>query len=157
MRRHIAYLKYLVKHKYYVYKAGRKIGVSQWQLIIHDWSKFLPSEWNPYANNFYDDKGNRKAWVPNPTFDKAWLHHIHFNPHHWQHWVLQEDSGNVIFLEMPKKYVTEMVADWAGAGKAITGRWEIKEWYEKNKSKIKLNDTTRNQVELLIDSVEWSK
>lgn len=157
MRRHIAYLKYLLKHKYYVYIAGRKIGMSHWQLFIHDWSKFLPSEWIPYANNFYDDSGNRKQWVANPEFDRAWLHHIHFNKHHWQHWILQEDSGDVILVEMPNEYVAEMVADWAGAGKAITGKWDLKEWYGKNKNKIKLNDITRTKVEYLIDYCDFDK
>lgn len=56
------------------------------------------------------------------AFDAAWLHHIHANPHHWQHWILHEDSGKVIVLVMPLAAINEMVADWIGAGSKILRR-----------------------------------
>jgi len=40
-----------------------------------------------------------------------------------------------------------MVADWMGAGRAITGRWETKEWYGKNKGNMLLHPETRKMVE----------
>jgi len=60
------------------------------------------------------------------------------------------DRGDVIPLEMPTKYISEMVADWMGAGRAITGRWECQEWYEANKDKMILNYQTRIYVESLL-------
>jgi len=63
------------------------------------------------------------------------------------------DRGDVIPLEMPEKYVKEMVADWMGAGRAITGRWECQEWYEKNKGKMILHKWTRNLVELFLRAI----
>jgi hypothetical protein len=35
-------------------------------------------------------------------------------------------------LPMPEKFVREMVADWMGAGRAITGRWDVNDWYRPN-------------------------
>ena len=84
------------------------------------------------------------------AFDRAWLHHQHANPHHWQHWVLNEDDGLTRCLEMPEHFAREMVADWMGAGRAITGRWEVVEWYNTNKEHIRLHPTTRGLVEVLI-------
>ncbi len=154
MNKHWKYLKYLLRHKYYVYKAGRKLGVGFWQLIVHDWSKFLPSEWFPYANYFYGEypgfeemplgelleyKGKFKEEIEK-EFDVAWLKHQHRSPHHYQHWVLLEDSGKVKYLDIPDKYLKEMVADWTGAGMAIHGKDETKEWFLKNSNKIKLFD-----------------
>lgn len=49
MRRHIAYLKYLISHKAFVFGSGLAIGCSLWRLIWHDISKFYPSEWFAYA------------------------------------------------------------------------------------------------------------
>ena len=40
----LEYGKYLGKHKYYVYKAGRKMDVPRIKLLKHDLSKFRPSE-----------------------------------------------------------------------------------------------------------------
>src|SRR5438445_12020655 len=105
---HWRYLKYLVRHKWFVFVAGLRIGgIPFWRLVIHDWSKFLPCEWFPYARSFYggpwptlQEASVQCPGYSGPTkqsvrldFDRAWLHHQHFNPHHWQHWVLREDPG----------------------------------------------------------------
>lgn len=142
MKRHWNYLKYVFRHKWFVLIAGVKIGAPFWRLIIHDWSKFLPSEWKPYAYTFYDKNGN-KQYKESPEFKRAWNYHQKRNKHHWQYWLLKEDDGLFIPIAMPEKYMLEMLADWMGAGRAITGRWEVVEWYEKNNHKIILHDYVR--------------
>lgn len=150
MSKHFKYLSYIVRHKWFVFIAGLRVGVSPWLLIIHDWSKFLPSEWFPYVESFYGGWGkNRPEWVK-AGFDRAWLHHQHHNPHHWQHWMLREDSGSVKLLQIPIRYAREMVADWMGAGRAITGKWEAVEWYAKNREVIQLHPQTRVAVEQIL-------
>jgi len=109
----------------------------------------LPCEWFPYAISFYGPK--TRTDKTKRDFDRAWLHHQHVNPHHWQHWVLHEDSGATKLLEMPDHFAREMVADWCGAGRAITGKWEVWIWYTKNRENIQLNDSTRK----LVDSLIW--
>jgi hypothetical protein len=52
---------------------------------------------------------------------------------------------------MPEKYVREMVADWFGAGKAITGKWGAKDWYQTKKDGIKLHPKTKALVEELLE------
>lgn len=173
MTAHFKYLKYLVRHKWYVAKACFRHGL-YWRGLKHDWSKFLPSEWFPYAESFYGI-GTRsdefeKAWLDHAhregvtipygqtkagvrkAFDRAWLHHQHWNPHHWQHWVLHEDSGATKILEMPVKDAIEMYCDWEGAGLAITGKKDVASWYEKNQGKMLLHSNTRAFVESLIYS-----
>lgn len=155
IKRHWSYLKYIIRHKWFVWKASRFYCPHlRWQILVHDLSKFRPQEWIPYARTFYKSDGSGQ-YVPDEKFNQAWLKHIHRNPHHWQYWVLREDSGDVIALDMPKKYIEEMVADWAGAGRAITGRWEIKEWYEKNRRKMSLSENTEAEVQYMI--IEMNK
>jgi len=48
---------------------------------------------------------------------------------------------------MPPKYVREMIADWVGAGMAISGRKDPNPWYKKNKDKMLLHKDTRQLVE----------
>lgn len=164
MNKHLQCLKYIVRHKYFVFVAGRKTGASLWRLLIHDWTKLLPSEWGPYAEHFYSkppiqrqfDRPNHdqtvKDWKEaiSQEFDRAWLHHIHRHDHHWQHWVLREDSGAVKCLEMDEAAWREMVADWMSAGRTIHGRWRALEWYFQNMDKLKLHDDTRRKVEILL-------
>lgn len=149
MRRHWNYFKYIMRHKWFVMISSQKIGASMWQALIHDASKFLPSEWIPYANTFYKSDGS-KQYDETPAFNVAWLKHQHRNPHHWQHWILRMDSGNTVAQEIPMRYVLEMIADWMGAGRAITGKWESAEWYANNRDKIVLHDKTRKIVDGII-------
>lgn len=151
MSAHLRYLSYVLRHKWFVLVAGLKVGAPLWRLLIHDWSKFTPAEWRPYVLSFCGPGGyaNRPPHVVE-AFDRAWLHHQHANPHHWQHWVLREDSGATKALPMPVPFVREMVADWMGAGRAITGRWEVAEWYAKNRDKMVLHPATRAFVEAMI-------
>ncbi len=157
MNKHLKYISYLLRHKWFVLVAGIQTGAPLWRLIIHDWSKFLPLEWLAYANFFYGpwrlshEPDQKLVEGLHDQFDVAWLHHQHLNPHHWQYWILREDSGLIRALEMPNHFVAEMVADWAGAGRTITGRWEVLEWYASNDHKIILHPETRLQVlEILV-------
>lgn len=139
MKPHFQYLRYVLLHKWYVFVECCKVGII-WQGLVHDLSKFSPTEWFPYVDQFY---GSKKS----PDFDQAWLHHQHHNPHHWQHWILNEDDGGALVLEMPIRYRKEMVCDWKGAGLAM-GKPDIAGWYKTNKDKILMGPETRKYVEI---------
>lgn len=156
---HFRYLSYVLRHKWFVLIAGLKTGAPLWRLLIHDWSKLTPAEWGPYVRKFYgkvesDEARRRSIRIVNAefghtqaeidaAFDRAWLHHQHASPHHWQHWLLREDDGGTKTLPMPEHFAREMVADWAGAGRAITGRWEVGKWYAENAHKQVMHPDTR--------------
>lgn len=154
------YLRAVLRHKRFVYEEGRRIGLGRWQLLVHDLSKFLPCEFIPYARQFYGSYPARRdvpseLWMRcgvrtkeevKADFDRAWLHHQHANPHHWQHYVLREDSGKVKVLPMPWKYRLEMLADWRGAGRAF-GDGDTASWYRKTAAGRLLHDETRAWVE----------
>lgn len=148
MRSHTRYFWYVVRHKWFVFIECLKIGVPLWGAIIHDWQKFTPAEWSPYVLSFYGPwkYKERPDWLID-AFDRAWLHHQHCGPHHWQHWVLREDSGNLKLLEMPDRYRKEMLADWRGAGLAITGKDNTLGWYMKEREKIQLHPRSRKWIE----------
>lgn len=149
---HYRYGKYVVRHKWFVFLAGLKTRAPLWRLLIHDWSKLTPAEWTPYVRSFYGPQPRTPE--VKAAFDRAWLHHQHRNPHHWQHYLLREDSGTLKTLPIPQGFVREMVADWMGAGRAITGRWEVVEWYAKNRDTIQLAESTRYDVETLLQRVD---
>ncbi len=140
------------------------------QGLLHDISKLLPCEFFPYLdwfynkNNYYkrsDLSGDIKIVITycqedlKEDYDKAWLHHIHYNPHHWQYWMLYEegDETGIKLIEMPDNYIKEMIADWIGASIAITGKNDVMNWYQKNKDKIILHENTRYKVERLLETV----
>lgn len=163
--KHWRYLKYVLRHKWYVFVECCKLGIP-WRGIVHDLSKFRRSEWKAYAQYFYGDNnhgltcftissdglsGPPWGWKIEDRFDLAWLLHQHRNPHHWQYWLLREDDGGTKCIPMPDQYVREMVADWRGAGKAIHGKDDTSAWYAKNKTKIVLHPETRRRVHELLE------
>ena len=141
MNPHVCYLSYVIRHKYYVFLAGLELGVPLTQLVVHDWHKFLPNEWSPYKEHFY---GN--AEVSKDDFDHAWLYHHNKGKHHWQYWVVL-DNGDINPLPMPDRFRREMIADWRGCGKALTGSYDALGWYTANRDKILLHYETRAWVE----------
>ena len=149
------YLRYVLRHKLYVYLEGRKLGVGRLQLLKHDLSKFRPDEFLPYARYFYGRRdipeGYREAYYVvgkiQRDFDKAWLLHQHRNPHHWQYWVLPLDEGRTKVLDMPDRYRREMLADWTAMGRAFGEEDPPVGWYVANRDKIRLAPRTRKAVE----------
>lgn len=153
------YLKYVLRHKWFVFLYCLKYGLI-WRGIVHDLSKFRPSEFIPYARNFYGSypdelsvpmldvgySGPFKSDIV-AAFMVAWNHHQKRNDHHWQYWMLTWDRGNTELLPMPDKCRKEMIADWKGAGRAL-GKPDTMEWYLKNRLNIQLHPETRAWVEL---------
>jgi len=161
MVQYFKYFWYLLKHKHFVFLECCKLRII-WLGIIHDWSKFRPSEFIPYARHFYGgkrEKENKKEKIEgydkskdssDNAFNKAWLYHIHRNKHHWQFYLLVQDENKNLILNIPLKYRKELLADWHGAGKAITGKNNTKEWYLNHKEKFQFHPTTRNWIEVQI-------
>jgi hypothetical protein len=159
MNKHVRNARYLIVHKFHVFVAGRKLRVPIFRLLIHDWTKIFPFEWIAYANYFYGGPcSETRKRARDRDFQRAWLHHIHWNKHHFQHWIMFNDPSGLSSdmkpqcLRMPIVYVREMVADWIGAGMAIHGRMDVKGWYASRKEQILLHPDTRMLVETLIDN-----
>jgi hypothetical protein len=120
------------------------------QLNLHDASKYTDEEYKAYDDYFYGIKTKK---VKN-DFDYAWLHHIHQNPHHWQHWVLINDEDGTYALEMPENYVIEMISDWWSFSHKTGNLSEIFEWYKSHKKNMILHENTRKLVEEILDKIK---
>jgi hypothetical protein len=161
----IKFLWSLLRHKFFVFVEACRLGIP-WLGLIHDWSKFLPSEYVPYARYFYGNypkrseiHGDMRNEIPDrltkegisAAFDIAWNYHEKRNKHHWQYWVLINDRSEpqVQGLPMPERYIREMVADWRGAGRAY-GNPNTVEWYQKQAEKQIMHLKTRRRVEELL-------
>lgn len=161
---YLKYLWYVIRHKWFVMLECFKVGL-YWRGIMHDMSKLRPSEFFPYARYFYGDYGVKNKcpakWADSNSifhktahdFDFAWLLHQKRNEHHWQWWILSLDDGGKKILPMSCRAIDEMICDWKGAGRAITGAKdpsECKKWYLANRVNMRLHDDTRLIVEILL-------
>lgn len=119
----------------------------------HDASKNSFEEYFAYDDYFY---GEIRTPEVIENFRYAWLHHIHNNPHHWQHWILRnddQDEGEIV-LKMPIKYAIEMICDWWAFSFAKGDLAEIFNWYDERKGYIKLHPETRKFVENVLAQIK---
>lgn len=166
MKRYLAYLSYVLRHRWFVMLECFRVGLI-WRGLVHDLSKFRPSEFIPYARFFYEKDGTKKQrrdktgyYKPDDTgdaaFDRAWYLHQHRNSHHWQHHALALSDGGVKYMPMPERDLLEMVCDWHGAARAQGvqdqpgDRLSVYAWWCANSKQIHLHDATRQYVQALL-------
>ncbi len=140
MSKYIRYLLYLLHHKYLVCIECFRKGLIL-EGILHDISKFSPSEFIPYAEWFFGGVPKQKK-----RFSVARDLHRKRNRHHWNYWVTDFKSNCA--NKIPDKYIIEMICDWRAMGKTM--RLSGKEYYLKNKDRMILHPSTRRKIEKLI-------
>lgn len=140
MKTHLKYLRYFMRHKWYVFLECLKYRLI-WRGVVHDWTKLLPQEWIPYANRYYGTH-NQTA------FDRAANHHHKHNDHHWQYWVYLKDSGQQVVLPLTASARKELVADWRGANRAIGLKEDdLVMWYKDNYETFLFHPDTRAWID----------
>lgn len=141
-----------IKHKWFVFRAGRRLGVPVLRLLKHDLSKFGLAELVHYGRAFFGPADQPM------DFSKCWLHHQNHNDHHWEYWILRTnhdlDSGSLRSVPMARDATTEMVADWMGACRTYDGHWpEIGNWpwLKENFTKIQVHPETRRTLVAMLE------
>lgn len=138
------YLKYLLGHKWNVGIECLKMGMFI-HAFTHDLSKFLPSEFGPYARNFFGkQKGDHAQLKAIFDFEKAWLSHQRRNKHHWDYWV--QPAGPIV--PMPTKHVKQMVVDWRGMSRKLGDTAE--NYYQGEKGEMIMHYATTKRVEICL-------
>lgn len=131
----------------------KMIDINRSGLFNHDQSKWEKMEYDAYDAYFY---GGKKTKEVNDNFNYAWLHHIHNNPHHWQYWVLINDDpeNGTVALDIPYRYMIEMICDWWSFSWSKGNLYEIFYWYSKHKDRMILSKNTREFVEDILNQIK---
>ena len=138
------HFKRLCKVKFYTWLAARMLGAGGILALIHDLSRFLPDEF--VAEVLYSvNKTNGLA-----RMTEAQRRHHHRNKHHWQHWVVLDESRLYpVAVEMPARYVNEMVGGWIGELLA-DGRISLDEFFLERKDSIIMTPTSFLRTNLAV-------
>ena len=144
--KYFKYLKYILEHKKNVAIECIKEGMFI-HAITHDLSKFRPSEFFAYANYFYGTKAEKNK----KKFEMAWNDHQKRNKHHWNYWVVVDRKA--VPLEMPSKYVKQMVVDWRGMSRKFGDT--ATEYFESNVKKMILHENTIIKIKELLYKGWW--
>ena len=132
-----------------------KIGLYG-QGILHDLSKYMPSEFFIGVKYYQGTRSPNNAEREDIGYSSAWLHHKGRNKHHYEYWVDYSASENegLIPAQMPLRYVAEMFVDRVSASKvyrkdAYTNKDPLK-YYEAGKQHIVIHKKTREVLEKLL-------
>lgn len=159
IKKYYSHFKTITKHKWYVMMACFRCGLIK-QGLLHDLSKYSFTEFKSSAKYFQGNSSPIKAEKIVNGYSLAWQNHKGRNKHHWNYWI-DFEKGKLIALLIPPKYLSEMICDWIGAGKAYNkGKWSVdtfKSWYEANKNNMILHEETRKCIEELISNVNTEK
>ena len=107
------HFKTISTHKMYVAKGCFRLGL-YWQGIIHDLSKFSPTEFFTGVKYFDGHRSpNAVQRASTGGYSMAWLHHKGRNKHHFEYWIDYSNlPGRLVYgNRMPLRYVAEMVCD----------------------------------------------
>lgn len=153
----IKHLVTITKHKNMVMKHCFKIGLIK-QGLLHDLSKYSPSEFWVGAKYYQGDRSPNNAEREDIGYSSAWLHHKGRNKHHYEYWVdysVENPDGSIIPVPMPKKYVAEMMMDRMAASKIYKGK-DYKdicplEYYNLGKDRILIAKETKEDLEKMLN------
>ena len=139
------HFKLITKHKYYVFKNCCYAGIPL-QGILHDLSKYSPTEFLESVKNYSGDRSPIDNLKDKGEISMTWLHHRGRNKHHWEYWIDNLSDGPDALL-MPEKYAIEMLCDFLGAGQAYMGKnWTMSspyEWWQTKKDHCLMHPATK--------------
>ena len=150
------HFKTITHHKYLVMKGCFKVGLYK-QGILHDMSKYSPSEFWVGIKYYQGNRSPNNAEREAIGYSSAWLHHKGRNKHHYEYWIdysIKEISGGMAPAPMPNKYIFEMLMDRIAACKVYNGKkytnaspWE---YYSVGKEKAPIHPETKAALEKLL-------
>ena len=112
-------------HKLLVMQGCFKVGLYR-QGILHDLSKYSPTEFLVGARYFQGNRSPNNAEREDIGYSSSWLHHKGRNRHHFEYWVdynLRGKDGEspLVPVKMPGRYVVEMLMDRIAVSKIYKG------------------------------------
>ena len=142
------HLKTILHHKRLVRAGCFKVGLYR-QGIMHDWSKYSPTEFLVGCKYYQGNRSPNNAEREETGVSKAWLHHKGRNRHHFEYWIdfSMDKSKGLVGNKMPVNYVAEMMMDRIAASSVYKGKDYTNsspmEYYNREKDFIVIHPETR--------------
>lgn len=117
------HFKTITYHKYLVAQGCFRVGL-YWQGLMHDLSKYSPTEFLAGVRYYQGTRSPNNAEREDRGYSAAWLHHKGRNKHHYEYWTdysLYVPPGTIVPVPMPDRYVAEMIMDRIAACKVYQG------------------------------------
>ena len=121
MNRFFGHLKTVAHHRRLVRRGCFRVGL-YWQGLTHDLSKYSPAEFWTGVRYYQGTRSPNAAEREDKGYSEAWMHHKGRNRHHFEYWTdLDLQTRTYAPVEMPRRYLAEMVMDRIAACKTYQG------------------------------------
>ena len=118
----IKHFRTITRHRHKVIVNCARAGILR-QGLIHDLSKYSPTEFIPGAKYFQGTRSPNEKERELYGYSQAWMHHKGRNRHHYEYWNdYNPKTKQIENVEMPVKYVIEMFCDRVAASKIYNGK-----------------------------------
>ena len=116
------HFKTITWHRWLVREGCFRVGL-YWQGLIHDLSKYAPTEFRSGAKYYQGTRSPNTAEREDKGYSEAWIHHKGRNRHHYEYWTdLNLQTRRYESVPMPRKYLVEMVMDRRAACMVYQGK-----------------------------------
>ena len=121
------------------------------QGIAHDLSKYSPTEFRAGAAYFQGTRSPNTAEREAKGYSEAWMHHKGRNRHHYEYWTdINRETRQYEAVEMPRKYLVEMVMDRRAACMVYQGEkytdGSALAYFERSLERDRMHPETQRQL-----------
>ena len=112
----------ITHHRHLVIAGCFRAGIP-WRGLLHDLSKYSPTEFFTGAKYYLGTRSPNAAEREAIGYSVAWMHHKGRNRHHFEYWTdFSKATGRYEPVKMPLKYLKEMFCDRIAASKTYQGK-----------------------------------
>ena len=154
MRNAWRHFKTITHHRHLVMLGCFRVGLIR-QGLCHDLSKYSPTEFSAGVRYFQGTRSPNTAEREALGYSTAWMHHKGRNKHHFEYWTdLSPITKRYEPVEMPTKYLVEMVMDRIAACKVYQGDAYTDAsaliYLEKGVDRIRMHPKTQRELEYIL-------
>jgi len=148
------HFKTITRHRWLVRGGCFRIGL-YWQGLIHDLSKYSPTEFCVGAKYYQGIRSPNAAERDDKGYSEAWMHHKGRNRHHYEYWTDMNRATRVYEpIPMPRKYLAEMVMDRRAACKVYEGKKyhpsSALEYFMRSRERELMHPQTKQELEYIL-------
>lgn len=144
----------ITKHRHKVIAHCARAGIF-WQGLLHDLSKYSPTEFIPGARYYQGTRSPNEREREAYGYSLAWMHHKGRNRHHFEYWTdYNPETRRAEPVKMPLRFVVEMFCDRVAAGKIYGGKSYTDrsplEYFNRGRSRRSIHPETSELLERLL-------
>jgi len=144
----------ITAHRMRVMQGCFRVGL-YWQGLTHDLSKYSPTEFWRGAKYYQGNRSPNAEEREEKGYSEAWMHHKGRNRHHYEYWSdLNTKTRRYAPVQMPRRYLVEMVMDRRAACKTYQGKGYCRgselEYLERSKEHLEMHPETLRQLEYIL-------